>query len=54
MSIDYQTHRPFMNYCALVLLSGFILLLLGIGWMPPIASVLGVLRLSAFVGRYLW
>jgi hypothetical protein len=53
MSIDYQTHSLFMKYCALVLLSGFILLLLGIGWMPIIASVLGVLGLSAFVCRYL-
>ena len=50
-TIDYETHSFFMKYCALVILSGIVLLLLGNGWLPLLACVLSVLVLAAFVGR---
>ena len=52
MDLDYDTHLLFCRYCALVLVTGFALMLLGHGLQPLIASVLTVLVLAALVGRF--
>ena len=50
-TIEYETHSMFVNFCTVVLLSGFVLFLLGEGWIPVITSVLAVIVLAAWVGR---
>jgi hypothetical protein len=49
--IDYETHLLFIKLFALILLTGFLLLLLGEGWMPLVGCVLAVLVISACFGR---
>jgi hypothetical protein len=41
----------FTKICALILFNGFVMLLLGHGWLPLISCVLAVLVISVLYGR---